>query len=239
MFGPFPSRKAAAEFIQILQDAFGLCQRPALLARGGDPASCPYLQMDACCAPCVGKMGRDEYLQYIAGAICAAAGGVEKEAAKLKDQMQQSAHQRHFEQAHLVKKRLDRLELLGRSDYRWTTKLSALVILHIDRSAKIATLGSRKKIQTYAAFLIKAGHITEFGDFTVQEFGKFYKSFLAKLAEPAGKTCSKEFAERLSLLSYHLYRSKPAGIWLNCSKTQQFPSESEITNAVLERFDTD
>ena len=74
VFGPFPSRKAAAEFIQILQDAFGLCKRPDLLAGGQNFASCPYLQMGTCCAPCVGKIGRDEYLRYIAGAISAAAG---------------------------------------------------------------------------------------------------------------------------------------------------------------------
>ena len=237
VFGPFPSRKAAAEFVQILQDAFGLCQRPALLAGSGNFASCPYLQMATCSAPCVGKLARDEYLRFIADAISAAAGNAQKQTAKLKEKMKQSAKDTLFEQAQSLKKRTIRLELLGRADYQWTTRLSALAILHIDRSAKIASEGKRKKVQTYAAFLIKAGQIAELGDFTVQEISKFYKSFLAKLSEPASKTCSKELAERLSLLAWHLYRSKPAGVWLNCSNPQRIPREMGITNAIAERFD--
>lgn len=238
VFGPFPSRKAAADFIQILQDAFSLCQRPALLATGQNPASCPYLQMNTCPAPCVGKMARAEYLRYIASAICAAAGDVKNQTAKLKRQMEQSARQRLFEQAQLLKKRLDRLKLLRRSDYQWTTKLSDLAILHIDRSAKIASAGKRRKIQTYAAFLIKAGQIAELGDFTIEEIGEFYKSFLEKLSEPACLICPKELAEQLALLAYHLYRSRPSGIWINCSNQNRIPKADEITNTILEQFDT-
>jgi len=237
VFGPFPSRKAAADFIQILQDAFGLCQRPALLATGQNPASCPYLQMANCPAPCVGKMARAEYLRYIADAICAAAGNIEKQTAKLKEQMKQSAHQRLFEQAQLVKKRLGRLKLLGRSDYQWITRLRELAILHIDRSAKIASEGKRKRIQTYAAFLIKAGHIAELGEFPGQGPGEFYKSFIEKLAEPGDCTDSKQTAEELAILAYHLYRSKPSGIWINCSNQNRIPTTDEIKNAILERFE--
>ncbi len=239
VFGPFPSRKAAAEFVKILQDAFGLCKRPDLLAAGQNFASCPYLQMAICCAPCVGKMARDEYLRYIADAICAAAGDAQKQTAKLKDQMQELAGQRAFEQAQLVKKRLDRLKLLRRSDYQWTGKLADLAILHIDRSAKIASEGKRKKIQTYAAFLIKAGRITKLPDFALENLGEFHKSFLAQLAAPADCTDSKQLKEHLSLLAYHLYRSKPKGIWINCSNQNRTLTTDEIKNAVSERFDTE
>jgi excinuclease UvrABC nuclease subunit len=237
VFGPFPSRKAANKFIQILQDAFCLCQRPALLAGGQNPASCPYLQMNTCPAPCVGKMAHDEYLQYTAGAISAAAGDVEKEAAKLKEKMNQSANARLFEQAQNLKKRLTQLELLERAEFRWTTKLPAIAVLHIDRSAKIDAPGKRKKVQTYAAFLIKAGHIGQLGDFTIDEPGEFYKSLLAKLAEPACSTDAKQLAESLALLAWHLYRSRPSGIWLNCSNQNRIPKAEEITNSILERFE--
>jgi excinuclease UvrABC nuclease subunit len=238
VFGPFPSRKAATEFVKILQDAFGLCKRPDLLAAGQNFASCPYLQMASCCAPCVGKIGRDEYLRYIADAISAAAGNAQKQTAKLKDQMQELAGRRAFEQAQLVKKRLDRLKLLGRSDYQWTGKLGDLAILHIDRSAKIASAGKRKMTRTYAAFLITAGCIRQLGDFTLEKIGEFHKSFLAQLAGPANRTDPKQTAEKLALLAYHLYRSKPRGIWINCSNQNRTPTTDEITNAISEKFDT-
>ena len=236
VFGPFPSRKAAAEFVQILQDAFGLCQRPGLLAGSGNFASCPYLQMGSCCAPCVGKMGRDEYMRQIAGAICAAAGDVEKQMLKLKDQMEQSAQKRAFEQAQSLNKRLGRLKKLGSDDYRWAMRLSELAILHIDRSAKIASAGKRRKIQTYAAFLITAGHITKLPDFTPEDLGEFHKSFLTRLSGPADCTDSKQLAEELSHLAYHLYRPKPAGIWINCSKMHHTPAVEEIRNAICKRY---
>ncbi|RKY10183.1 MAG: hypothetical protein DRP65_06960 [Planctomycetota bacterium] len=237
VFGLFPSRKAAAEFIQILQDVFCLCQRPRLLASGRDFATCPYLQMATCCAPCVGKMKRDVYISQITDAICAAAGDIEKQTAKLKEKMEKAAHQRLFEQAQSLKKRLERLKGLTCDDYRWTMRLSALTILHIDRSAKIATEGKRKKTRTYAGFLIRAGLVTELGDFRLDEFDKFYKSFTAKLSVPGGLIDPKEPAEHLSLLAWHLYRSKPAGVWLDCSKTRTTPREDEIKNAILERFE--
>jgi hypothetical protein len=239
VFGPFPSRKAAAEFIQILQDAFGLCKRPDLLAGGQNFASCPYLQMGSCCAPCVGKMARDEYLRYIEDAISAAAGDVQKQTAKLKDQMQELAKARAFEQAQLIKKRLGRLKLLGRSDYQWTGKLGDLVILHIDRAAKVASEGKKRKtIQTYAAFLIKAGCIGQLGDFALEDLGEFYKSFLAQLSGPAAWADSETLKEQLSLLAYHLYRSKPRGIWFNCSNQNRIPTTDEIANTIAEKFDT-
>jgi len=236
VFGPFPSRKAAAEFIQILQDVFGLCQRPRLLASGRGFESCPYLQMVTCRAPCVGKMKRDVYISQITDAISTAAGDTEKQTAKLKRQMEQSAKDRLFEQAQSLKKRLERLKGLTRDDYRWTMRLRDLAILHIDRSAKVTTEGKRKKTQTYAGFLIRAGLVSPLGDFRLDEFEKFYKSFLAKLAGPGGKTCTKQIAEKLALLAYHLYRSKPAGLWLNSSKTRTIPKEDQIKNAILERF---
>jgi excinuclease UvrABC nuclease subunit len=235
VFGPFPSRKAASEFIQILQDAFGLCKRPDLLAGGHNFASCPYLQMGSCCAPCVEKIGRDKYLRYITDAISAAAGDVQKQTEKLKDQMQESAKARVFEQAQIIKKRLDRLKLLGRSDYQWTGKLSDLAILHIDRAAKVASEGKKRKtIQTYAAFLITAGGIRQLGDFAIEKLGEFYKSFLAQLAGPADRADSKQLKEHLSLLAYHLYRSKPRGVWFNCSNQNHIPTTDEITNTILE-----
>lgn len=239
MFGPYPSRKAAAQFVQILQDAFGLCQRPALLAGGQDTASCPYLQMATCCAPCVAKMARAEYMLQIADAISAAAGRLEAEIAKLKRKMTQSAQNMAFEQAHSLKKRLERLKGLSLNDYRWTTRLSVLSILHIDRSARIATEGSRKKTQTYAGFLITASEVSQLGVFRLDEFDKFYKSFLAKLSEPISFSDSMEMSERLALLTWHLYRSKPAGLWLNCSNQDRTTTTDEIKKAILERFDTE
>jgi excinuclease UvrABC nuclease subunit len=237
LFGPFPTRKAAGDFIQILQNAFALCQRPTLIETGQKAVSCPYLQMDSCGAPCVGKVSRPEYLRQVTNAISAASGNIEAQMEKLQNHMRRLARQRAFEQAQAVKKQLTQLELLNKREYRWTMELSGLAILHIDRSVKIAVEGRRRKIQTYAGYLITAGQVAELGEFTIDEPGEFYKSFIEKLAEPANLKDSKQLTERLSLLAYHLYRSRPAGIWIDCSDKQHTLGIEEIRNAVCKRFD--
>jgi excinuclease UvrABC nuclease subunit len=237
VFGLFPTRKAAAEFIQILQNAFCLCQRPGLLATGQKAASCPYLQMNSCGAPCIGKITRAEYLRQINDAISAAGGNIEALKEKLQGRMGQLSHQRAFEQAQSVKKQLSRLQLLGKQDYYWTGELSGLAILHIDRSAKIASDGKRKKVQTYSVFLIKPGRIAELGDFGLENTDLFYESFLALLSGPADCQDPKNLSEQLSLLAWNLYRNRPAGVWFNCSKMHRTPAIMEIKNAILERFE--
>ncbi|MHC5060606.1 MAG: hypothetical protein ACYTFK_05935 [Planctomycetota bacterium] len=238
VFGLFPSRKAANEFVQILQDAFGLCQRPNLPATGRNLTSCPYLQMGACGAVCVGKLSRHEYMAQIADAVSAAAGQIAAITQKLKTRMQESAAARAFEQAQVIKKQLERLELLSGPAYRWTGRLNDLAILHIDRAAKISLEGKRKKARAYSGFFIRAGQITELGDFLVDDFDGFYKTFSGKLTESGDYVVDLEILkEHLSLLAYHLYRSKPKGIWINCSKNRRTPTAEEIKNAITEKID--
>ena len=237
LFGPFPTRKAAGDFIQILQNAFALCQRPALIETGQKAVSCPYLQMDSCGAPCVGKVSRPEYLQQITDAISAAGGNIKAQMEKLQNHMRQLSRQRAFEQAQAVKKQLTQLELLSNQKYHWTTELPNLAILHIDASAKIASPGKRGKTQTYSAFLIKPGRIAELADFTLENIGEFHKLFLAQLPQPADCTNLEQLSEQLSLLAYFLYRTKPAGIWIDCSDKQYTIGVEEIRNAICKRFE--
>jgi hypothetical protein len=42
--------------------------------------------------------------------------------------------------------------------------------------------------------------------------------------------------ELMSLVCLSLYRSKPAGVWINCSR-DQFPGVDQIKEAICERFD--
>lgn len=236
VFGPFPSRTAAGGFIQILQDAFGLCQRPKLIESGQKAVSCAYLQMDSCPGPCVGKISKEEYLEQINKAIWAAGGSMEEQKTKLQNRMEVLAEQREFEQAQAVKKQLDRLVLLAKEDYRWTRELSELTILHIDRSAKIVVEGKRKKVQRYSAFLIRSGHIIEFDDFVLENIGGFYKSLLEHLTRPVIGVEPKQLIEQLSLTAYFLYRSKPPGVWIDLKEPESPPGPEELTNVIAQCF---
>ena len=230
IFGPFPSRRSAAEFIKILQNAFSLCQEPRLINLGKEANSCPYLQMGKCPAPCVGKISRSEYLEKIADAVLAAGGNIKKQTEKLQDQMEQLAKQQKFEQAQAVKKQLDQLDLLSKDDYRWTTELSDLVILHIDVSAKIAVPGKRKKKQNYSAFLIRKGQVIELKDFCLENTDEFYQQFIEAMASQICSAGDEQIKEQLAISCYLLYRQSARGVWINCSGDYR-PAKKQITDA--------
>lgn len=235
-FGPFPTRRSAGEFIQILQDAFGLCQRPGLLESGKDTSSCTYLQMNTCAAPCISKISRVEYLDWIADALAAAEGDTRRQKEKMLEQMKKLADQREFERADVVKKRIGQLEKLSKETYRWTTEISELTVLHIDRSAKIKIQGKRKKEQSFSAFVIRSGSIFELPDFTLETIDAFYSSFTQCLAEAASELSSEQLSDQLSFLGFSLYRSKPAGVWINCSSGREVPSSEAIIDMIRRAF---
>jgi len=70
----------------------------------------------------------------------------------------------------------------------------------------------------------------------LDEFGKFYKPYLKKLAEPACYTDAKQLAESLSLLAYHLYRFRPSGVWLNCSNQNRTPTTRLLRESKFQSF---
>lgn len=233
VFGPFPARTAAAEFADILEQSFGLCRRPKLIDNPAKAASCPYLQMQTCPAPCVGKISRAEYLQRIADAISAAAAGPEQLIVGLKDKMQRLAAQMRFEQAGAIKNHLLKLAKLKESSFRWVCDITRLAILHIDRSRRVKVPGRRRKIQTFAAFLIKAGQIHELADFTIEQTGKLHTALTEKPASSWNIQTSRQFAEQLSLGGYFLYRHNRPGVWIDCREP---PASGDIEAAIRERF---
>ena len=137
--------------------------------------------------------------------------------------------------AQIIKKQLEALELLSREIYRWITDLNSLAVLHIDKSAKIKISKQKRKVQTYAAFLIVAGEIIERDDFKIEETPALYDSLKEKLSLPRRTFAEpKQLAEKLSIAAYYLYRSNPPGIWLKC---REIASAGEITKAIRKKFE--
>lgn len=241
VFGPFPTRKAAGRFIEALQGAFRLCQRPDLVDIPEKARSCPYLQMGTCPAPCVGNIGWGEYFEQIRNAIAAAEGDIAPCRERIEAQMKQLAGEMEFEQAQMTKKQLGQLEVLTTRPYRWTGDLTRLGLVHIDRSAKVAQEGKKRKIQSYAAFLIRYGQITVFNDFTLDKMGAFRRSLKAKLAQEPTPSGRNRLVEFMGLLAYFLYRSKQPGIWVNCGSVTgpaRAPAADEIREAMIKHFES-
>ena len=149
--------------------------------------------------------------------------------------MKQLSENTEFEKANAVKKQIEQIELLKHPRYKWTCDLEDWEVLHIDKSAKIKIEGKRKKQQTYAAFVIGNGYIRQLKQFTLESVEEMCNSLTMPDNEQEKSTDLKGQNELMSLVSLSLYRSKPAGVWLNCLRSN-FPNADQITNAICKRF---
>ena len=127
---------------------------------------------------------------------------------------------------------------MNKPAYRWTTELSKLCVLHIDKSAKIAAANDkRKKTQMFSAFLIKAGNISRLDDFTLEDMEAVCQSLNAEFSRPVKVSDKRQFAEQLALLGYFLYRSSSTGIWMNFSDRKKQISSDKIAEIISSKFE--
>jgi hypothetical protein len=134
ILGPFLSQKSAAVFLNTLEDAFKLCKRIDFVSNPQRAAGCPYLQMDACCGVCAGKIRPEEYQNIIKDAFGAGAAPT-KQIEKLGAEMQRAAKDLNFELAAELKKKIEKLSILNPhtnfSDICTCSKSSAKIsVLH-------------------------------------------------------------------------------------------------------------
>jgi excinuclease UvrABC nuclease subunit len=210
--GPFPSQKSTTDFIKAIQDAFKLCKRPDIANNSELAKSCPYLQMDSCCGLCAGAISADEYLQITKDAFAAGANP-SGEMENLQRQMAESAKKLNFEQAAELKKKIEKLSILKKQTYKWTSDLEKFKIVHTDKSAKIKQKGIRAKKQTLAVFVMNFFDVIDLGDFLADEQAQISQAVENALCRLKNDFNEIETLERFSVISYFLYRTGSTGLW--------------------------
>jgi hypothetical protein len=240
VFGPFPMRRAASRYVTALRMAFALCHRPDLVGSPKKAAACPDLQMGTCPAPCVGNIGRSEYRRQLEKAVAAAGGRLDGLVKQMRRQMMEFAVDRQFEQASLLKRRIDAVDMLAEKDYTWTHDLSDLAILHIDRWARVAPPdGGKWKVQSYAGYLIVDGQIHCLGPFTADGISEFLHAAADVLQPSRGNNLSDATRDNLAIAAYFLYRKAPPGIWIDCSDNgagYDMPGPDDIATLIRRTF---
>lgn len=210
--GPFPTQKSATDFLKAIQDAFKLCKRPDIASNAELAKSCPYLQMDSCRGLCAGKVSVDEYRQIAKDAFAAGAKPTET-IEELQRQMTDAAKNLNFELAAELKKKIEKLSVLEKQIYRWTSDIEQLKIVHTDKSAKIKQKGVRAKKQTLAVFVMNFFDIVDLGDFFADEQDKISQAVENALCRLKNDFNEIETLEKFAIISYFLYRTGSTGVW--------------------------
>ncbi len=215
VYGLFPSRKAAAVFSKTLNSVFCLCQNPTLL-KTPSQSSCPYLQMMKCPKPCLDPAQSQSYAKRVDKAITVANGDMASFLNALGQRMNKAANAMDFEKAAELKKQIDQLKNLKKTDYCWVHNLKNLSVLHMDRTLKKTIKGQRQRIQQYQCLKIDSETISDLGIFSPtsrQEIDRFLeKNWTGGTVIPGGG------GKHLANLAFFLFRTKRSGLWLDCSE---------------------
>ena len=137
ILGPFPGQKSAANFLNTLEDTFRLCRKSEFVNNPQRAAGCPYLQMDACCGVCGGKINCEDYRVLIDNAFSAGANTA-KTIEKLQADMQTASKELSFEKAAELKRKIEKLTALKKQIYPHTNFPSTCTCSK--SSAKISVL---------------------------------------------------------------------------------------------------
>ena len=108
-FGPFASGKTVRDIKRQTEQLFGLVT--CRVRVGGKP--CLSYDLGHCCAPCTGKVSREEYARRVEDALAFLKGDYKKILSSLKQQMTSAAENLEFEKAAALRDRIRSIEKLG------------------------------------------------------------------------------------------------------------------------------
>lgn len=113
-FGPYTNSGALHALLELIKELYPL--RTCNLnitpegVRDGKYSACLEYQIKKCCAPCIAKISRDDYLTYISEVISILKGDIKVLQEKLLVEMKEKAVALEFEEAQNIKKRYELIE---------------------------------------------------------------------------------------------------------------------------------
>ena len=113
-FGPYTNAGALHALLELIKELYPL--RTCNLnitpegVRDGKYSACLEYQIKKCCAPCIAKISRDDYLTYISEVTSILKGDIKVLQEKLLAEMKEKAVALEFEEAQNIKKRYELIE---------------------------------------------------------------------------------------------------------------------------------
>lgn len=113
-FGPYTNAGALHALLELIKELYPL--RTCNLnitpegVRNGKYSACLEYQIKKCCAPCIAKISRDDYLTYISEVTSILKGDIKVLQEKLLVEMKEKAVALEFEEAQNIKKRYELIE---------------------------------------------------------------------------------------------------------------------------------
>ncbi|MDP9174985.1 MAG: hypothetical protein M3O30_14155 [Planctomycetota bacterium] len=239
--GPLEDKHAAGKLIELVQDWFDLCRYYNILIEAPNGRACAYKEMGKCPAPCDGSISIEQYRRMIQWSVETLADP----APFLRDQtkrMEQAAAELRFEIAGKIKTFVHQVSQLGKGPFRHLRRLREFAFVSLQNGPRP---GSARVL------LILPGWIEEVANLIDEPRhpGDLLRAILTLAQERAGDSVDTEGAERIGIVSHHLFSAKSThGIFLPLGsiseasllkgyrelKKQKLPEESDVEGVLKE-----
>lgn len=141
-FGPYSNLGALNTLLQLVKDLYPLRTCNLKITpegvRDGKYDSCLEYQIKNCCAPCIGKIGRNEYLKFIEEIVSILKGDIRIVQEKLIAEMRSEAEKMRFEEAQKIKNRFELIENFRSRSEVVNSTLHNLDVFNIESDEKSA-----------------------------------------------------------------------------------------------------
>jgi excinuclease ABC subunit C len=207
LFGPIEDKNAAAQFIEDVSDWFDLCRYYHILIEAPLGKACAYKEMGKCPAPCDGSISMDQYRRLIEWSMRAIVEPQEL-IREQTSRMQAAAKELRFETAAKIKSYIDSLSAIGKGPLRHLRRLRDFNFLSIQHGPR----DGQAKV-----FLITPGRIDEIAGvpFEPDRPSDLLRLALELIAERVASSVDPAGAERIGIVSHHLFAPKAAqGVFL-------------------------
>ena len=235
--GPFPDSNSARLAIHVLEDTFDLCRYYEVLRETPHGKPCAYKQMGKCPAPCDGTTTMTEYRQSVRRAVEFLAGreahsGTDEIAAAVVRQTWWEAQQLQMRSAAA---KLDFLAAARiKSRINSAARLSGEKFAHVHRLARLKFLilqpgGTASWIEP---FFFQGGKIVAGQPVQKKQIHDALANWCQQINAPlpAADDSSDDPADLVSLLCYHLFRSRDSGLYIAAHEPLQVQALGDRLN---------
>lgn len=214
-FGPFTEKSRAERWIEAAQDCFDLCRYHNILVQAPNGRACTYKEISRCLAPCDGSQSMEDYRSLITSSIRSIDDPTDARNS-LTNEMKRLAGEMNFEQAGVLKQRLDRLtKFVGLEPH--VRRIEVFRFLSIQPGPKA---GSAK------LFDVSVGSIKEIA-------GILDENADVSLLVSSNDVLASNFdTELVALAAHHLTSRKSEGQWIDVqsNRTEQRKAMRAVMN---------
>lgn len=224
--GPFATHPDAAQFVQILEDAFDLCRYDHILEQAPNGQACAYFEMGKCPAPCDGTVPMARYREMMTSALAFARGDRQAVFEAMQARMTTAAAELAFERAAAVRQQIERARGIEREAFRLVRPVEAFNYLVVQRG------GGRTRVRP---FLVRAGGITAGEAVPLKRIEQVVPAWLADMHRepPAPDDDIELLSEQVWLVSHWLFKRDPPGLFIHA---EQLGDADALAGRIRDRF---